>query len=47
MTDYDEVDNLHVWHRAAASLQAAVEAVLQDTSVDIAMVPRRTPDRGP
>ena len=39
VTDWQEVQHLHHWHRAVASDKLATEAVMRDTSVDMSMVP--------
>lgn len=38
VTDYAEIQNLHVWHRVAKTDQAAVEMVLTKAPLDMSMV---------
>lgn len=39
VTDYAEIENLHSWHRIADSSKDAVRIAMQDTSIDMSMVP--------
>eukprot|EP01040_Poterioochromonas_malhamensis_P001562 gene1562-1654_t len=42
VTDYQEIENLHNWHLVSATQRDAVELVMQDTTVDMSMVPLDT-----
>lgn len=42
VTDYAEIENLHSFHRVAASVQDAVALAMQQTSIDMSMVPTDT-----
>lgn len=42
VTDWAEIENLHSWHKVAASQKEAVEIALMNTSIDMSMVPSDT-----
>ncbi len=39
VTDYQEIENLHNWHRVADSQSHAVQMAMEDTTIDMSMVP--------
>lgn len=39
VTDYREINNLNDWHMVAESQKAAVQLAMQDTTIDMSMVP--------
>ena len=39
VTDWAEIENLNNWHKVAASQKDAVQIALQDTTIDMSMVP--------
>jgi beta-glucosidase len=42
VTDWAEIENLHNWHKVAATQKDAVEIALMNTSIDMSMVPSDT-----
>eukprot|EP00898_Chlorokybus_atmophyticus_P007185 jgi/Chlat1/7468/Chrsp6S07475 len=39
VTDWAEIENLNKWHKVAATQQEAVRIAMEDTSIDMSMVP--------
>jgi beta-glucosidase len=39
VTDYREIENLNDWHHVAASVKEAVQLAMDDTSIDMSMIP--------
>ena len=39
VTDYMEIENLHSWHMVSENIKDAVSLAMQDTSIDMSMVP--------
>lgn len=39
VTDYQEIENLHNWHKVSSTQRDAVQLVMDDTTVDMSMVP--------
>lgn len=42
VTDYQEIENLHDWHKIADTQKKAVEIAMKDTTIDMSMVPLDT-----
>lgn len=42
VTDYAEIENLHNWHKVSATIKDAVKLAMQDTTIDMSMVPLDT-----
>ena len=42
VTDYSEINNLYDWHKVASSPEDAVRIALQNTRIDMSMIPLST-----